>query len=60
MHVAERYLIEFEDDIAGIIVRDGDSYVFHASAQWAWRENGARFSTPEEAQRRLSRLREAA
>lgn len=54
MSKGERYMIEVDGDIGGILVGDGRGFVFHASADWAWGLNGSRFQDVATAERAIA------
>ncbi len=51
----DSYLIEIDDLEAGLLIRDGQSYAFHAVAACFRAFEGARFSDPWSAERTLRR-----
>lgn len=51
----DSYLIEIDDCEAGLLLRDGEAYVFHAVAQRFRAFEGARFADPWSAERALRR-----
>ena len=55
--MSERYLVEYCGTAFGILVRDGETFVFHASDGAAQDLQGQRFDDPQEA---LERVKERA
>lgn len=51
----DSYLIEIDDCEAGLLLRDGEAYVFHAVAMRYRAFEGARFPDPWSAERVLRR-----
>ena len=51
----DSYVIEIDDVEAGLLIRDGESYAFHAVAPRFRAFEGARFSDPWSAERALRR-----
>ncbi|MBV5265573.1 hypothetical protein [Pinisolibacter aquiterrae] len=51
----DSYLIEIDDVEAGLLIRDGESYAFHAVAPRFRAFEGARFADPWSAERALRR-----
>ena len=51
----DSYLIEIDDLEAGLLIRDGDTYAFHAVAPRFRAFEGARFADPWSAERALRR-----
>ncbi|MCE1236485.1 MAG: hypothetical protein LWW93_09020 [Hyphomicrobiales bacterium] len=56
----DSYVIEIDDVEAGLLIRDGESYAFHAVAQRFRAFEGARFPDPWTAERALRRQGERA
>ena len=54
MSKGERYMIEVDGDIGGILVGDDRGFVFHASADWAWRLNERRYPDVDDAERAIT------
>ncbi|NLH81514.1 MAG: hypothetical protein GX458_11810 [Phyllobacteriaceae bacterium] len=54
----DRYLIEIDDLEAGLLIRDGETYEFHAVAPRFRAFEGARFPDPWTAERALRRAGE--
>jgi len=48
--MSDSYIIEVEDDAAGILVRDGDGFSFHAAATRFFGLQGAVFAGPASAE----------
>ena len=53
---SERYVIEAGGEAAGLLVSEQPGFSFHASAQWAWPLDGARYDDLTEAQRAVTDL----
>ena len=53
MTESDRYLLESDGEIGGILVREGAQFIFHASARWAWTLQDRRFPDLPAAQRAL-------
>lgn len=56
----DSYVIEIDDVEAGLLIRDGEGYAFHAVAQRFRAFEGARFPDPWTAERVLRRQSERA
>ena len=54
----DSYVIEIDDLEAGLLIRDGETYAFHAVAPRFRAFEGARFSDPWTAERALRRQAE--
>lgn len=50
----ERYLVEVDGEVGGIVVGDDKGFVFHASADWAWSLQGRAFPDVATAERALA------
>ena len=53
----ERYLVEVDGEIGGIVVGGDRGFVFHASADWAWPLEGRAFPDVATAERVLAHKR---
>ena len=49
--MSDAYAIEAEDEVAGIVVREGRRYRFLSSSRTFWSLDGSSYRTPREAER---------
>ena len=54
MRSDDRFTIEVDGEIAGILVQATDAFIFHASADWAWPRQGDAYADPVEAQQAIT------